>query len=555
MKTAKISQIIILATIAFLFCVKNFSEEKWFHAYDESQMLDSPNFAFSHSYLLSNGNYVLADAGGFDCFWLNKDAYVCDYWFIYVAETDKHGNLKWAKYLYNSASFGPPDYLNTGVYNVEGVIDNKDGTFIVVIKGVMVNSLSACSLLFDDRGNLISQKITDYDLVGECIKTPDDNYFIVGNYSLNSSAFAKYDVSLKKFVWATYFIDDAHIPVGKWKGTFIQNNNFVVIFSYEDSDSVRTALASFNKEGELVWAKGFNNSMPPPYLDYLMEPFICSSSDGGFFIISCKFPRHEGAFIMKLDAEGNIIWQRNVSHPSYPFEYYVYRGIIETEDGGVIVMDQQQESMGGNFIKIDKDGILKWVKEVDLDEWGNSIYRNGDNLVISTYGGYEGFTRRGGILLSLSSEGDYPENCYPDWSDDAELISTNVSITPLDLTFSKYFPNNFEADGDFVAVDYANYLSDWLVCGDKFPGIISIQKLSSPFRLKLTGWNFEKGCKVYINGEKVGSVEYKGKDKTNRTKIVLSGSNLKKKLPKGERVCIQVINPDGNQSDCFYFTR
>ncbi|MFB3850632.1 MAG: hypothetical protein ACE14Q_01760 [Acidobacteriota bacterium] len=55
--------------------------------------------------------------------------------------------------------------------------------------------------------------------------------------------------------------------------------------------------------------------------------------------------------------------------------------------------------------------------------------------------------------------------------------------------------------------------------------------------------------------KKIGSVEHKGKDKTNRTKIVIAGSNLKKKLPKGEKVCFQVINPDGNQSDCFYFTR
>lgn len=547
MKIIKISLIIALGIVGFFFERGNFADKKWVHAYDESQVLDSSNFAFCHSYLLSNGNYVLADAGGFDCFWLNEDAYVCNYWFIYVAETDKHGNLKWAKYLYNSASFSyPPDYYPSYVFTVSGVIDNKDGTFVVLIKGCP----ASCFLLFDDRGNLISQKIAMYDLVGECIKTPDDNYFIVSD---SYPVFSKYDVSLKKFVW--YIVCDTIIPVGKWKGTFIQNNNFVLIFSYKDSDSIRTALAAFNEEGELVWAKGVNNSIPLN-LYYLQEPFICSSSDGGFFIISCPWPhQYEGAFIMKLDSEGNIIWQRNVSHPSFPDDYYYYRGIIGTEDGGVIVMDQQDSSTGGNLIKIDKDGTREWVKNVDLDENGNSIYRNGDNLVISTYGGYENFTGRGGMLLSLSSDGNYAEDCPVYWLYDIELISTNFSISPLDLTFPKYVPSNFEGDGDFVAVDYTNYLSDWVICGEKFPGIISVQKLSNPFRLKLTGWNFEKGSKVYINGKKAGIVDYKGKDKTNRTKLFVSGDDLKKKLPKGEKVCITVINPDGHQSDCFYFTR
>ncbi len=82
------------------------------------------------------------------------------------------------------------------------------------------------------------------------------------------------------------------------------------------------------------------------------------------------------------------------------------------------------------------------------------------------------------------------------------------------------------------------------------PVITSVQKLTNPFRLKVTGSNFHSGCTMTINGTSV-PVTYKGS-----SSLIVKGSTVKALVPKGVAVSIVVTNPDdGGVSATYTYTR
>jgi uncharacterized repeat protein (TIGR01451 family) len=72
-----------------------------------------------------------------------------------------------------------------------------------------------------------------------------------------------------------------------------------------------------------------------------------------------------------------------------------------------------------------------------------------------------------------------------------------------------------------------------------------------PYRIRLDGTNFQTGLSVYIGTDPTPwpSVKYK-----SATRLILKGSALKSRFPRGQMVQIRVVNPDTG-SDTIQFTR
>lgn len=83
------------------------------------------------------------------------------------------------------------------------------------------------------------------------------------------------------------------------------------------------------------------------------------------------------------------------------------------------------------------------------------------------------------------------------------------------------------------------------------PVITAVTKVGSPFRLKVIGSNFVDGAQVLINGIAVPSTKFK----SSYYLVAKKGAALKAMVPKGVTVTITVKNPDGSQSNEFYYTR
>ncbi len=82
------------------------------------------------------------------------------------------------------------------------------------------------------------------------------------------------------------------------------------------------------------------------------------------------------------------------------------------------------------------------------------------------------------------------------------------------------------------------------------PVISSVTKLTSPFRLRVTGSNFLPAAKVKIDGKAVSQTLFK-----NSTKLVAKGADVKTMCPKGVTVKVTVDNGDGSVSSEFSYTR
>jgi hypothetical protein len=83
------------------------------------------------------------------------------------------------------------------------------------------------------------------------------------------------------------------------------------------------------------------------------------------------------------------------------------------------------------------------------------------------------------------------------------------------------------------------------------PTITSVSSATSPFRLKISGSNFQTGAAIKINDASVPSTIFK----TSSLLVAKKGSELGAMAPKGTTVMITVVNPDGGVSEEFPFTR
>ncbi len=83
------------------------------------------------------------------------------------------------------------------------------------------------------------------------------------------------------------------------------------------------------------------------------------------------------------------------------------------------------------------------------------------------------------------------------------------------------------------------------------PVVTGVQKMPSPFRLKVSGQGFVAGCQVLVNGVSVPQVAYK----SGNVLVAKKGGALKAMVPAGTTVCVTVKNPGGLESACFSYTR
>jgi hypothetical protein len=80
--------------------------------------------------------------------------------------------------------------------------------------------------------------------------------------------------------------------------------------------------------------------------------------------------------------------------------------------------------------------------------------------------------------------------------------------------------------------------------------ISGVSLTQSPFGLRVTGTGFKPGCKVYIGGHVAPATVYK-----SSTMLLVRGTSLAVRLPKGKAVQIVVRNADGGGSAPYSFTR
>ena len=135
--------------------------------------------------------------------------------------------------------------------------------------------------------------------------------------------------------------------------------------------------------GNIQWAKTYGGT----YYDYAYS--VQQTSDGGYIVaghIGVLFGDYMDIFLVKTDANGNVIWAKTYGGANYDYAYSVQ----QTSDGGYILVGGTWSFGAGIFdfflIKTDENGNIQWAKTYGgtSEDYGFSVQQTSDGGYIVT---------------------------------------------------------------------------------------------------------------------------------------------------------------------------
>lgn len=211
-----------------------------------------------------------------------------------------------------------------------------------------------------------------------------------------SSTLTEYGYSVAPTTDGGFVITGEHIPVGNpvTTGTF--------------------TVVRFNAQGTLLWSNVFT-SMTADTLVPLAGLDIHQTSDGGFIVAGRggQYPytgqnSERDGYIMKLDAQGNRVWDYRVRGATQEEA----KGVIATSDGGYLITGMTS-SVSAYFepfvVKLSSTGVEEWSKVYNEAFMPSTFIRAVENSTGQFYiamGSIASSSNPIGTILTLDANGD-----------------------------------------------------------------------------------------------------------------------------------------------------
>lgn len=261
---------------------------------------------------------------------------------------------------------------------------------------------------------------SDYDGANSIQQTKDGGYIIAGfvwsndgdvtgNHGIGDYWIVKLDAT-GKLQWQKAYggtgDDDANsIQQTKDGGYIVAGNTWS-----NDGDvtgnhgTIDCWTLKLNSLGNIQWQKTYGGSRPD------RASSIQQTNDGGYIIAGGSYSddgdvtEHHGSiyyedcWIVKLDAQGNIEWQKSLGGSNNNENA---SSIQQTTDGGYIIAGHTQSSDGGWVVKLNALGKIQWQKELGEHDATNSIQQTTDKGYIIAGGNYGDYW-----IIKLSAAGE-----------------------------------------------------------------------------------------------------------------------------------------------------
>jgi len=234
------------------------------------------------------------------------------------------------------------------------------------------------------------------------------------------------------------------------------------------------------------WAKAYGRfSSSVTYLD--RADVVKATSDGGYLVAGSNFElpissRNVGEWVVKVDTEGGLLWNRD-------FGSYIY-SIGETVDGDYLA------ATGGGVIRLDKDGNEIWRKVYsfnydtgatlsisDLQKSGSDFLLTGTTLSINSNSQYDiwvmKITDSGGVLWSRKYDAVMNETVASirQVSDGIVVIGTTSSfgsgltdiwILKLDNDGNVLWQKSYGGADNDVGINIEGLADGYIVAGESY---------------------------------------------------------------------------------------
>jgi hypothetical protein len=142
-------------------------------------------------------------------------------------------------------------------------------------------------------------------------------------------------------------------------------------------------ILKLNADGSVAWEKTYGGS------DADIASSIRQTSDGGYIV---NGRTHYGTddydlrfrpWVLRLDSNGDIIWQKTYINDAVPDEFYIFpANIVQTLDGGYIMAGGAGHDI--DFLKLNPDGGIAWEKNYIIGSRSQSV----SNIQQTSDGGY-----------------------------------------------------------------------------------------------------------------------------------------------------------------------
>ncbi|MBC7777438.1 MAG: T9SS type A sorting domain-containing protein [Phycisphaerae bacterium] len=379
---------------------------------------------------------------------------------VWVVKTDASGTIEWQRMYGGSAGdFG------------KSIMQTKDGGYIFSALAYSIDGdissttdESDCWVVkIDAFGNIEWEKSFSaggVSLPCGIVQTEDGGYVVAAYGTIYDFWFFKIDAQ-GNLVWEKFYggtkedriinikstLDKGFILVGGSK-----SNDGDLTGHYGPTDKTDFWVVKTDSNGDLEWQKNLGGS----FLDEAHNVLV--TSDGGYLIggpsqsNDWDVSGHHGmvgiidSWIVKLDAQGNILWSRSLGG-SAGYDN-AYRAFFETADGGYVLAGSSN-SPDGDLIGLHKGEWDCWI--LKLSQTGDIIWQK----VFGSSGGESldamAQTSDGNFVMSGTTsiiDGDVTVPPHPspnsDWKD-FWIVKLNMVTGTEDLQKGslQVFPNPF----------------------------------------------------------------------------------------------------------------
>lgn len=296
---------------------------------------------------------------------------------VWVLKVNEKGDLVWQK------AFGSEMSDNAKA------IDCSDGVFVVGETSSVGNG-DMLLLKLDSNGNLVWQKAyggPSWDGGQSLVPTPDGGYFVAG---FSESFGAGYEDA-----WVVKYDKDGKI---EWQKTIggkdmdvansadvTEDGGYVVAGLTAVNRSVAGWVVKLDKDGRVEWQKAYSGGQ------WVEFDSIKQTSDGGYVAVGYLAPSglfSMDALIVKINSTGDIEWAKAYGGADEDRAH----AVVETSDGYIV---GGYVTLGGHLMgwlmKLDKDGNEVWQRVYNgySKSWISEIDETADYGILAA--GYSEF--------------------------------------------------------------------------------------------------------------------------------------------------------------------
>lgn len=191
--------------------------------------------------------------------------------------------------------------------------------------------------------------------------------------------------------WAKRYSAGADMALQTSDGGFV----FVGVAAVRDLDAV---VVKLDAAGNILWQKAYGSSSSD-------EPTaILQAADGGFFLLGLSTRsnyNHTQLWCMKLSAEGSILWQKTYGN-NVNSNWLI--SAVATNDGGMVFVGTTGKYNLPWVVRLDQKGGIRWQKQFHLER-ATSITATADGgFVVGGWSSQPG-VRLTGWALKLDANG------------------------------------------------------------------------------------------------------------------------------------------------------